>query len=164
MVKRSGIYDFSFDELFPGHHVTNKNYYMNYMIRFIFIFASLTITSAGIMAQNTIAVHPGSKGIFIITGDQLPVSFNYRISRRETGQNDWQVVKTLSFPQNKETWEGRIFSETMNNREISLPDSTTTDMLWRMLKRSSVTDSLYSWGKYPIYSICLWYWLVGLIS
>ena len=149
MINRSSIHKTSSDKLFPSPYLTKKSYHMKSMRRFLLTFVSLVIASTGIMAQNTFTAHPGSKGIFIICGDQLPLSFKYRISRREVGQKEWQVLKTLAFPQNKEAWEGRIFSETLNNLTVTLPDSATTDMLWKSLKRSSVTDSLYSWKSYP---------------
>lgn len=149
MVTGSVSYKVSLKEQAGDHYPAKINYNMIHIIRFFLLTLSLLTAFTGIMAQNPVTFHPGSKGIFISCGDQLPISFNYRISRRDAGQKEWQILKSLSFPKNKENWEGRIFSETMNNRDISMPDSATTDMLWRILKRSSLTDSLYSWKMYP---------------
>ena len=110
---------------------------------------AIIFIALGGKAQNGLGVHPGKNAIFIYCGSELPKSFSYQISRKEIDQNDWQVLKTLDFPRDKMTWEGRIFRDAKDNTNISLPDSAIVGLLWNKLKTSNMDDSLYSWNSYP---------------
>lgn len=118
-------------------------------MKLIITVISLFIITLSGNAQNIQGVYPGRKGIFVSCGSELPKAFKYQISRRESSRKEWQLMKVLDFPVNKTTWDGRIFQETQNNTGITMPDSASRELLWRILSNSGSSDSLYSWSGYP---------------
>jgi fibronectin type 3 domain-containing protein len=118
-------------------------------MKLIIIVISIFIISLSGNAQNIQGVYPGRKGIFVNCGSELPKAFKYQISRRDNSQKEWRLVKVLDFPANKTIWNGRIFQEIQNNTEITMPDSASRELLWRILNNSDSSDSLYSWSGYP---------------
>lgn len=101
------------------------------------------------LSQMNPSAHPGDKGVFILCGNQLPKDFDYRISRKEASQTNWQQIALLRFPDNEVAWRGRVMQQALRVSGARLPDSAVITGLWQKLKISTVTDSLYSWSVQP---------------
>lgn len=117
-----------------------KRFLTSIVIIFIGLFAG---------AQDKPDANAGKEGIFVYCGNALPKTFSYQVSRKETTRDDWQVLKTLSFPENKLTWKGRVMQAFGTNTQMDLPDSAMLETLWEKLRTSNVNDSLYFWNSYP---------------
>lgn len=116
----------------------------------IFLFCSfLSIESFG---QQKAVIHPGRDGIYIFCGNELPGTFQYRISRRE-GAGDWKEIAVLRFPKNKTEWEGQLTEAALKDFRKQQPDSIEISFGWNKLRQNNILDSLYYLSANPNFQI-----------
>lgn len=107
-----------------------------------------------VSAQQLTAT-PGSTGIYLSAGKQLPKTFRYRLDRSLAGQNVWSPIAELYFPRNNDEFAGRL-NEAVTQLPagpIEFPNRSLAMARYNLLRTAQTVDSLLAFSSVPHYQI-----------
>jgi hypothetical protein len=101
--------------------------------------------------ENTVSVHAGPKGIWVLCGQQLPKQFTYRVLRQKNKEG-WTKLTDLAFPGSKEAMQAEMLNAQQAARlEVSALSSVRLDLVWeRLTNVLSINVPAEMQNNYPL--------------
>jgi fibronectin type 3 domain-containing protein len=104
-----------------------------------------------IVAQTPIT-KSGPNGIFVYFGKKIPITFQYKLERKEATETSWEEIYRTSQPDlNYQMTVGKLLQAGSKSASFTIPDSLTTSRFLHLLKGKQTTDSVYLFNGLPAY-------------
>ncbi len=119
------------------------------------IFLLLLCTLPALAQQPDLTARPGSTGIFLDFGKELPKTFRYQLERRPAGAGNWTIIAEPFFPRNADEFGGRLANAIaqLPPSDVDQPAPPMVKARYQRLVNARTIDSLVFLAVLPHYKI-----------